>query len=57
MWEDPIVNEVRQVRHKIEEECGFDMTKLLERAKKLEIQYQSRVISRQPVSLGTVASR
>ncbi len=36
MWEDPIVEEVRQARLEIERECGGDFRKIYERA--LEIQ-------------------
>jgi hypothetical protein len=38
MWEDPIVEEVRQARLEIEQECGNDFRKIYERA--LEIQKQ-----------------
>ncbi len=36
MWEDPIVEEVRQARLEIERECDGDFRKIYERA--LEIQ-------------------
>ena len=30
--ESPIITEVRRVRHKIAEECGYDLRKITERA-------------------------
>jgi len=31
--ESPIIAEVRRVRHKIAEECGYDLRKITERAR------------------------
>jgi hypothetical protein len=45
MSRDPIVDEVRQARQKILEECGGDLEKLLDRLKAAEAQDRSRVVS------------
>ena len=33
MDESPIIVEVRRIRHKIAEECGYDLRKITERAR------------------------
>jgi hypothetical protein len=42
---DPIVNEVRQARQKILEDCGGDLEKLLDQLKAAETQDRTRVVS------------
>jgi len=39
MWEDTIVNEVRQARLEIEEECDNDFRKIYERAAEIQRQF------------------
>ena len=51
MWEDPIVEEVRKVRHEIEAENGNDFERIFSSAIGIEKQYKDRVVSRpQPVT-------
>ena len=45
MNRDPIVNEIRQARQKILEDCGGDLEKLLDRLKAAEAQDRTRVVS------------
>jgi hypothetical protein len=45
MNRDPIVDEVRQARQKILDDCGGDLEKLLDRLKAAEAQDRSRVVS------------
>ena len=45
MKEDPIVEEVREIRGKIWEECGGDMEKLMERLKKAQEQHRDRLVT------------
>ena len=45
MNRDPIVDEVRQARQKILEDCGGDLEKLLDRLKAAEAQDRDRVVS------------
>ena len=33
--DSPIIAEVRRIRHKIAEECGYDLRKITERAQKV----------------------
>jgi hypothetical protein len=46
MWKDPIVEEVRKVRLKIEAECDGDSSKILARAMALQNEFQSRLVSK-----------
>ena len=45
MNRDPIVDEVRQARQKILEDCGGDLENLLDRLKAAEAQDRDRVVS------------
>ncbi len=45
MNRDPIVDEVRQARQKILEDCGGDLEKLLDRLKAAEAQDRGRLAS------------
>jgi len=46
MWEDPIVEEVRKVRHEIEAENGDDFERIFSSAIEIQNQYTDRVVSR-----------
>ena len=46
MNRDPIVEEVREARAKLFEECGQDLDKLMDRLKKQERQDQDRLVSK-----------
>lgn len=45
MIDDPIVDEIHKIREKMLEECGGDLTKLLERFRAREAQDQSRIVT------------
>ena len=45
MWEDPIVEEVRNARRELEEECNNDFDALLRKAKEIQDGYPGSVIS------------
>lgn len=47
MNKDPIVEEVREARAKLFEECGEDMDRLMDRLKEEERQDQTRLNSKQ----------
>ena len=51
MWKDPIVAEVREVRRKIEADCGNDFDKLCERARRIQATLGNRVVNRGPVAV------
>ena len=46
MWKDPIVEEIRKQRLKIEAECGKDFDKIFEQAMKIQEKISTRVISK-----------
>ena len=46
MWEDPIVEEVRKIRHEIEAENGDDFERIFSSAIEIQNQYKDRVVSR-----------
>jgi hypothetical protein len=52
MQPDPIIDEIREVRHRISEECGHDPRRLVEFYMKLEKEeYADRLVKRpKPVS-------
>ncbi|MEJ2701329.1 MAG: hypothetical protein P8Z79_02700 [Sedimentisphaerales bacterium] len=50
MTKDPIVEEVRNARAKLFEECGEDMDRLMDRLKEQERQGQARLVSKGAVS-------
>lgn len=49
MWKDPIVEEVRKHRLKIESDCGNDFDKIFEQAMRIQEKFATRLISK-PVS-------
>ena len=49
MWKDPIVEEVRKQRLKIESNCGNDFDKIFEQAMRIQEKFSVRLISK-PVS-------
>jgi hypothetical protein len=44
MEDDPIIDEIRRVRHRISEECGHDPKTLVEYFMKLQERYKDRLI-------------
>ncbi len=48
MPEDPIVEEVRKVRHEIEAECGGDPKAYYGHLKELQEQWRERLVRGQP---------
>ena len=48
MKDDPVVQRVRDARHKIAEKAGYDPNRLLKWAKQIEAQYASRVVGFTP---------
>lgn len=45
---DPIVEEVRRVRHEMEAELGNDPKRIYEYLRQVQARYADRVVSRQP---------
>jgi hypothetical protein len=45
MADDPIVEEIHEVRRKLLEECGGDLNKLMDRIKAREQEDPSRIVS------------
>ncbi len=43
---DPVIDEVREIRHRISESCGHDPKKLVAYYMKLQEQYRDRLIGR-----------
>lgn len=48
MLRDPIVEEVREVRHKIETDCEDDPQKYFEHIQLVQEQYRNRFVRRKP---------
>ena len=46
MWKDPIVEELRKQRLKIEADCGNDFHKIFEQAMKTQQKFATRLISK-----------
>lgn len=46
MWKDPIVEEVRKQRLRIEADCGNDFDKIFEQAMKTQEKLTTRLISK-----------
>jgi hypothetical protein len=48
MKDDPVVQRVRDARHKIAQKAGHDRSKLFQWAKQIESQHAERVVGYQP---------
>jgi hypothetical protein len=48
MFRDPIVEEVRQIRRKIESECEDDGQKYYEHIRKMQEKHRERLVRREP---------
>lgn len=53
MTNDPIVQEVRRIRHEIEQECNHDPDRYYQHLKSLQKKYPGRMIRRGPKPLIT----
>ena len=49
-WPDPLIDEVRQRRRDLFEDCGNDLHKLAEAIRRLEAEHPERVVDRRKVS-------
>jgi hypothetical protein len=47
MWRDPIVEEVRAARRKLAAECGYDIDKLLARAREVGAAWPGGVVTKE----------
>ena len=57
MNRDPIVDEVRQTRQKLLDDCGGDLAKLLDRLKAAEAEDRDRVVSTKAVRQQSAPAR
>jgi hypothetical protein len=48
MLPDPIIKEVRKVRHEIESECGDDPQKFFEHIQQIQDKFRNRLVQRKP---------
>ncbi len=48
MSQDPIIEEVRQIRHKIEAECEDDAQKFYEHIRQVQERYRHQIVQRKP---------
>ena len=48
MLPDPIIEEVRKVRHRIESECEDDPQKFFEHIQQVQEKYRNRLVQRKP---------
>lgn len=48
MSQDPIIDEVREIRHKIETECENDAQKYFEHIQEIQEKYRHRLVRREP---------
>ncbi len=46
MWQDPIVEEIRKQRFKIEADCGNDFNKIFEKALEVQNKFAKRLVSK-----------
>lgn len=46
MWKDPIVEQVRKQRLKIEADCGNDFDKIFEQAMKIQEKIATKLVSK-----------
>jgi len=53
MKNDPLVDEIRSVRHRISERFGHDTRTLLDHYREMEKQYADRML-RKPIAVGSV---
>jgi hypothetical protein len=53
---DPIIDEVRETRRLILEECGGDLNRLIDRLKAAEVQDKSRLVTLDDVQKQKVTS-
>ena len=51
MTRDPIVREVREIRHQIDKECGQDPEKYYQYLQRLQKKLTKRLVCRQPSPL------
>ncbi len=51
LWKDPIVEEVREARRKLMEECGNDLTQLSKRLSEDQKRHGDKLVRRKPVPL------
>lgn len=48
MYQDPIIKEIRTIRHEIEAECQNDSQIYYEHLQKIQKKYSERLVSRKP---------
>lgn len=48
MLRDPIIDEVRQIRHKIEAECENDAPKYFQHVQQIQEKYRQQLVRREP---------
>ncbi len=53
MTNDPVVLEVRRIRHEIEEECNHDPERYYQHIKSSQKKYAGRLVRRDPKPLST----
>jgi hypothetical protein len=46
MWEDPIIEEVRKIRHELEAECGNDFERIYAHAVEIQKGLRDKLISK-----------
>ena len=56
MEDDPIIDDIRRVRHRISEECGHDPKTLVEYFIKLQERHKDRLIRPRAASHGSTQS-
>jgi hypothetical protein len=57
MTQDPIVKEVREIRHQIDKECGQDPDKYYQHIQGLQKKYAKRLVCRQPKPLPVIKQK
>lgn len=56
MWQDPIVQEIREIRKKIESDCENDFDKLFEQAIQFQKKFANRLVSKPKIEPVTIFS-
>lgn len=56
MWKDPILEEIREIRQKIEFDCENDFDKLFEQAIQFQKKFANRLVSRPKIEAEPILS-
>ena len=50
---DPVIEEIREIRHRVSAECEHDTALYIERLKKIEERYRNRILQERAPTVAT----